>query len=93
MEESAMTYQITFENTLSKPVQLQVNTGNGGCDTNQNVVDEQVAVAGTKQINTDWNVVCYRRTADPDNPGPMTGWVTFSPDDTNTPATIDIGLI
>lgn len=88
-----MSYQITFENSLSKPVQLQVHAGNGSCDTNQSVLDEQLDAGATKEIDTDQNVVCYRRTADPDNPGTMTTWTTFSPDDINTPATIDIGLI
>ena len=88
-----MSYKITFENTLAKPVQLEVHAGSGGCDANQSVFDEQLAAGGTTEIDTDQNVVCYRRTADPDNPGTMTSWATFSPDDINTPATIDIGLI
>jgi hypothetical protein len=42
-------------------------------------------------IQTAYGALCaYAR---PDNPGTMTGWATFSPDDINTPASIDIGLI
>jgi hypothetical protein len=89
-----MSYQITFENTLSKAVQLQVNAGDKvDCNANGQVVNEQLDAYKTKTIDTDENIVCYRRTADPDNPGQMTAWVTFSPDDQNTPALIDVGLL
>jgi hypothetical protein len=88
-----MSYQVTFKNSLDKPVQLEVNVGDGNCDTNQNILSQQLDPGGDKTIDTDQNVVCYRRTADPDNPGVMTSWVTFAPDDINTPALIDIGLI
>lgn len=88
-----MSYQITFNNTLAEAVQLQVRTGNGSCDMNESILDQQLAAGATREIETDQNVVCYRRTADPPNSGTMTNWGTFSPNDVNTPSTIDIGLM
>lgn len=89
-----MPYQITFENSLADAVVLEIRVGNeADCDGNQPFYNDQIAAGGNKVIETDANVVCYRRTADPDNPGIMTAWDTFSPNDINTPADIDIGLM
>ena len=89
-----MPYQITFENSLAEAVVLEIRVGNeADCDANQPLFNDQIDAGGNKVIQTDFNVVCYRRTADPDNPGTMTDWDTFSPNNINTPAEIDIGLM
>jgi len=90
-----MSYQMTFENTLDEDVTLQINEGNHNCQNNPTVWTGQVVSGGSKVYLTDAVEVCYRRTADPSNPGNglWTVWVGFSPNDINTPVEIDLGLL
>lgn len=85
-------YDITFRNNFSVAVQLEIRSGvSQDCDNNPSRFNGAVQAQSDQPFSTDDNVVCYRRTADPDNPGGGLGdWKTFSPDDINTPITIDL---
>ena len=86
-----MAFDITFQNNFDEEVQLEIASGSQGCDSNTVRFNGLVAGGGSQLFSTDDNVVCYRRTADPDNPGGgFGGWVTFSPDDINTPVTLNL---
>ena len=79
---------------FSKPVHIQVSAGSGSCGGNQIVIDTELqAGASTPQQDFDenQNVVCWRRTANPDNDhGEMSEWGSFFPNDQNRPAYIDV---
>jgi hypothetical protein len=86
-----MPYDMTFNNVLGRPVQLVVASGNGGCEANAVKYNQQIASGESYLFSTNDNVVCYRRTADPDNPaGGLSGWTSFFPTDIKTPADIDL---
>ncbi len=84
-------YQISFQSQFGTTVVLQVRSGSGNCDNNAIRYDGPLDAGGAYTLNTDDNVVCYRRTADPNNPASgFTVWNTFSPDPMNTPVTITL---
>jgi hypothetical protein len=87
-----MAYQITFQNPFGAAVQLEIRTGNqADCERNNIVFNNSLGPNGAHLLETDDNVVCWRRTANPGQPGsPLTQWGTFSPNDANTPTTIQL---
>jgi hypothetical protein len=77
---------------------LEVNEGHDStCKNNSGDHVLQIPDANGQpvRISTDGPVLCYRRNEDPTDPNNhnWTPWVAFSPDDQNTPTTIDVGLI
>ena len=82
-------YQISFANQFNVPVALEVRSGSNACDLNAQQYNSPLDAGKVYTLNTDDNVVCYRRTSDPNDPASgFAGWNTFSPDDINTPANI-----
>ena len=85
-------YSITFHNPFVAGLQLDVRAGNqANCDANGSVFNGPLGPNASWTLNTSENVVCWRRTANPGTPGsPLGGWGSFSPDDINTPTTIQL---
>ena len=85
-------YNITFQNGFTLPVALEVRSGSSAsCDQNVQQYNQSLNAHDSYLLTTDDVVVCWRRTADPDNPSQgYTSWNTFEPNDINTPTTIDI---
>lgn len=85
-------YQITFVNHAWAQVRLEISTGNfQSCDQNASQGLVTLLLNDGHPIQTDASVVCWRRTANPDDPHSAWGnWNSMSPDDQNTPATIEL---
>jgi hypothetical protein len=85
-------YAITFANPFGVWLQVEIRAGSAAnCGSNASVFNTSLGPGSSWTLSTDQNVVCYRRTANPDVPGsPLGGWNTFSPDDINTPTTIQL---
>ena len=85
-------FSITFTNPFGVAIQLQVSAGQyQNCDQNGTVYNGQLGPNASWTLNSDQNVVCWRRTANPGQPGsPFNQWGTFSPNDINTPANIQL---
>lgn len=85
-------YSITLNNPFGVLIVLQVTAGsNADCNVNGTIFNGPLGPNASYGFNTSENVVCWRRTADPDIPGgPFGGWTSFSPDDINTPANIQL---
>lgn len=84
-------YQITFANPFGSEVQLNVRSGSSSCELNAERYNGSLEPGGAYTLYTEDNVVCYRRTSNPGVPGSgFTTWNTFSPDDINTPTTINL---
>lgn len=86
-------FSITFSNPFGDWITLEIRAGsNQNCDANAVVFNSQLAPGADYSLNTGDSVVCYRRTANPGQPGsPMQpNWNTFSPDPQNTPASIQL---
>jgi hypothetical protein len=91
MQKGISMHQISFTNQFGVPVALEIRSGSNACDQNTQRYSNTLAAGGTYTLNTDDNVVCYRRTSNPDDPDSgFTVWNTFSPDDDNTPVTITL---
>jgi hypothetical protein len=84
-------YAITFVNPFAASIQVDIRAGSSSCDRNASCFNGQLGPGVSWTLNTGENVVCYRRTSNPGMPGSGLGeWSTFSPDDINTPATIQL---
>lgn len=85
-------YQITFVNHAWAEVKLEVATGNNQ-DCNRNASEGPTALALNvgHTITTSASVVCYRRSANPDDPNSgWDTWTSISPNDQNTPMTVEL---
>jgi hypothetical protein len=90
-----MGYQVEILNDYNVTVSVEIRTGNNPNDFSQNTLfyEGDLAAGDSKTTDNLDPIVCYRRTADTDNPaGGLGGWNTFSPDETNTPITIKLTL-
>jgi hypothetical protein len=85
-------YSITLSNPFDAWVHLQIHAGSSAsCDANVSIFDSMLASHAPHQLDTDANVVCWRRTANPAQEGsPLGQWTSFSPNDQNTPASIQL---
>jgi hypothetical protein len=85
-------FSITFQNPFGNTIQLDVRAGSqASCDANGSVFNGALGPNASWTLNTSDNVVCWRRTASPGMPGsPFGGWGSFSPDNINTPTTIQL---
>lgn len=85
-------YSITFLNAFATTIQVDIRAGSqANCDGNGSVFNGPLGPNASWTLNTSSNVVCWRRTANPDSPGsPLGGWNSFSPDNINTPTTIQL---
>jgi hypothetical protein len=85
-------YSITLNNPFGMPIQLQIHAGSlASCDANASVFNGPLGPNASYPFQTSQNVVCWRRTADPNMPGgPFGQWTSFSPDDINTPVQIQL---
>jgi hypothetical protein len=91
-----MGYQVEIHNDYNQTLAIEIRTGNNPNDFEQNTLFYQgdLVAGGSKTTDNFDPVICYRRTADPDNyAAGLGGWNTFSPDDINTPITIELSTV
>jgi hypothetical protein len=94
-----MGYVTNFVNGFpNNAVVLQVVSGNNqSCSQNHNSHFNGLLSPGGSPATVDIDdpVLCYRRSADPENPnnGQFTNWVSVFPDNANNGQTIDVSLI
>lgn len=95
-EGVVMTWTIVFTNTTwSLGCKLQVRTGSASdCNNNAQVYDGTVAINVSQTIQTEANVCCWRRSADPTNPGDS-NWTVWNVldliDPSQNPVQVDLG--
>jgi hypothetical protein len=86
-------YSVVIKNDYDKPLMVEIRTGNNASDyTKNNLFFKDMLEAGdSRDPDNDDPIVCYRRSANPDDlGGPMGDWNTYSPNDQNTPALIKL---
>jgi hypothetical protein len=92
-----MGYSVKLTNDYGKPLYLEVWTGSGAGSHDQAGNTKRFGGnLDTEQYfdpDNDDSIVWYARTADPDNPGGLGAWHTFSPDDSNTPVVISLSSV
>lgn len=88
-----MPYSVSILNDFDVAVMVEIRTGNDASDYSNNRLFFGGSLPSGESRNPDNDdpIVCYRRTADPDNSGSgMGAWNTFSPNDINTPVTLKL---
>jgi hypothetical protein len=85
-------YQITFYNRGWAQCKLEVRAGRSAdCSQNTLIATYTLMLDVGQPVATSQTVLCYRRPADPDDPNSNWEiWNTVSPDDINTPMSIDV---
>ncbi|WP_158944627.1 hypothetical protein [Granulicella sp. S190] len=88
-----MGYPVEIHNDYGQTLTVEIRTGNNPNDLGQNALFYQGDLGPDESKTTDNfdPIICFRRSANPDNPGAgLGGWNTFSPDDRNTPKTLEL---
>jgi hypothetical protein len=85
-------FSITLHNPFGTQIDLEVRGGSqAACDSNGVIFHNALGPNASYPFDTSESVVCWRRTSDPDTPGsPLGQWVSFAPNDINTPVEIQL---
>jgi len=83
-----MGYSVEILNDYTAPLRVEIRTGDNATEYTKNQCFYEGKLEGghSKNPDNDDPLICYRRSADPDNPASeMAGWHTYSPNNDNTP--------